>query len=87
MAITKSARRAIGVGKRRRVFNLKRKAELSKAVKEIKRAIKEGKKAEAEKVLPVIFKQLDKAAKTHVVKKGNAARRKSRLAKQIAKLK
>lgn len=87
MAITKSARRAIGVAKRRRVFNLKRKAELSKAMKEIKVAIKGGKKDDALKVLPVVYKQLDKAAKTFVIAKGNADRKKSRLVKQISKLK
>lgn len=87
MAITSSAKKAIRVAKRRRVFNLKRKAELQKALKNIKRAIKSGKKAEAQKALVAVYKQLDKAAKTHVIKKGNASRRKSRLAKQIAKLK
>lgn len=87
MAITSSAKKAIRVAKRRRVFNLKRKAELQKALKNIKRAIKGGKKAEAQKALVAVYKQLDKAAKTHVIKKGNASRRKSRLAKAIARLK
>ena len=87
MAITSSAKKAIRVSERRRVFNLKRKAELSKALKNLKRAIKGEKKTEAEKALSLAFKQLDKAAKTHVIKKGNASRNKSRLAKQVAKLK
>lgn len=87
MAITKSAKRAIGVAKRRRVFNLKRKAELSKVLKEFKTAIKEGDKAGAEKVLPKLYKQLDKSAKTFVIAKGNADRKKSRYTLQVAKLK
>lgn len=87
MAITKSARRAIGVAKRRRVFNLKRKAELSKVMKEIKTAIKTGDKEGALKALPAVYKQLDKSAKTFVIAKGNADRKKSRIVKQIAKIK
>lgn len=87
MAITKSAQKAIGVAKRRRAFNLDRKSNLQKAIKDLKKAIKSGKKSEAESLLVNAYKQLDKAAKTHVIKKGNASRRKSRLAKQIQKIK
>lgn len=87
MAITKSAKRAIGVASRRRVFNLRRKDSLKGAIKEVARFIKDGKKKEAENALPKAYKELDKAAKVYVINKGTADRKKSRLAAQIAKIK
>ncbi|MEK7567686.1 MAG: 30S ribosomal protein S20 [Patescibacteria group bacterium] len=87
MAITSSAKKAIRVAKRRRVFNLRRKNTLRNAIKEIKSLINSGKKKEAEMALAKAYKALDKSAKTNLIKKGTASRRKSRLAKAIAKLK
>ncbi len=40
---------------------------------------------EAKKLLPLAYKAIDKSAKTGVIKKNAAARKKSRLAKLIAK--
>lgn len=40
---------------------------------------------EAKDLLPRIYKALDKAAKVGVIKKNNAARRKSRITKLITK--
>jgi small subunit ribosomal protein S20 len=87
MAITKSAKRAIGVAARRRVFNLRRKDDLRTTLKEVKKLVAAGKKAEATKALDAAYKALDKSAKTKLIKKGTADRKKSRLAKQIAKIK
>jgi len=87
MAITKSAKRAIGVAERRRVFNLRRKDVLRNAIKEVKKLVVAGKKDEANKALDTAYKALDKSAKEKMIKKGNADRRKSRLAKQVAKVK
>ena len=73
MAITSSAKKAIRVAARRRVFNLRRKAELQKALKGLKRAIKSGKKAEAEKdavrVQTLISKCQELSQKLAVMKK------------------
>lgn len=87
MAITKSAKKAFRVSKRRRVFNLRKKDELKTAVKDVKRLITAGKKEEATKALSNAFKKLDKSSKTGLIKKGNASRRKSRLSKAISKIK
>ena len=43
------------------------------------------KNEEAKKNLPAIYKALDKAAKTGAIKPNTAARRKSRIAKLLAK--
>jgi len=45
----------------------------------------ENRKEEALKLLPQAYKVIDKAAKTGVIKKNNAARKKSRLTKLVSK--
>ena len=57
------------------------------AVKEVKKLIAAGKKSEAVEAMKAAMSALDKAAKKHVIKKGSASRKKSRLAKALAKLK
>jgi len=85
MAITSSAKKAIRVAARKRVFNLRRKDAIADAVKKIKRLIKEKKVKEAQAFLPTVYKALDKAVKTKYLKKNTAAHKKSRLAKFINK--
>ncbi|OHA26434.1 MAG: 30S ribosomal protein S20 [Candidatus Taylorbacteria bacterium RIFCSPHIGHO2_02_FULL_44_36] len=85
MAITSSAKKAIRVAARKRVFNLRRKNAVTNAVKKIKRLIKEKKNKEAQTLLPMVYQAIDKAAKTKFLKKNTAARKKSRLAKLINK--
>ena len=87
MAIASSAKKAIKVAKRRRTFNMARKDILKNAMKEVKKLIANGDKKGAEVALKKAYKELDKTAKSKLIKKGNASRRKSRLAKQIAKIK
>jgi len=57
-----------------------------RAVKEVKKLITAGKKSDAVEALKKAMSALDKAAKKHVIKKGSASRKKSRLALAIAKL-
>ncbi|MBT3293094.1 30S ribosomal protein S20 [Candidatus Peregrinibacteria bacterium] len=45
----------------------------------------EGKKDEAAKLLPSVYKTIDTAAKKNIIHPKNAARKKSRMAKLIAK--
>lgn len=85
MAITSSAKKAVRVAARRRVFNLRRKNAVDNVVKKIRRLLKEKKNKEAEALLPLAYKAIDKAAKTKFFKKNTAARKKSRLAKLINK--
>lgn len=87
MAITKGAKKAIKVSARKRVFNIRRKATLHDVVKTYNLYIKEGKKAEATKLLPEVYKAIDKSAKRGIIKKNTAARKKSRLSKALATLK
>lgn len=82
MPITKSAKKALRQSKKRRLRNLKRKEVIADTVKKIKKALKQGKE-EAIKLLPLVYKAIDKAAKTGAINKNAAARKKSRLAKLI----
>ncbi|MDO8521511.1 MAG: 30S ribosomal protein S20 [bacterium] len=78
MAITSSAKRAIRAGERRRVFNLRRMNTMQDVLKRFRKLATGEKHAEAEKMLPALYKALDKAAKRGVIKKNTAARKKSR---------
>ena len=87
MAITSSAKKAIGVAKRRSVFNARRKKELKDALKDVSKLIESGNQKEAEAMLPRVYKAIDKAMKRGVIKKNTAARKKSRLALAIKRAK
>jgi len=52
-------------------------------VKKVKKAIEDGDKTLAAKELPEAMKHLDKAAKSNVIHKNQAARRKSRLQRDV----
>ncbi len=86
MAITSSAKKAIRSAKAKRVFNLRRKNEIEKQLKAFRKSISTKNKAEAEKIIPLLYKSLDKAAKTDYIKANTAARLKSRASKALAKL-
>jgi len=85
MAITKSAKKAARQSETRKVQNLAYKNNIKKLIKEARLLVSGNKVAEAQKLLPSIYKALDKAAKVGVIKKNNAGRRKSRLTKLIEK--
>mgnify|MGYP001593175703 CR=1 FL=1 len=85
MAITKSAKKSIRQTKRRKVKNLVYKNKIKNLVKEIGVLVSQKKATEAKKLLSAIYEALDKAAKVGVIKKNNASRRKSRIAKFIDK--
>ena len=85
MPITKSAKKALRQSERRRAINLRKKEAYKSVVGSIKRLAGAGKNKEAEKLLPELYKALDKAAKTNVIKKNKSSRLKSRLSRLIYK--
>jgi len=87
MPNTKSAAKAMRQAVTRNLRNVKAKDKFKDAVKEVKKLITAGKKSDAVKAMQAAFAALDKAAKTRVIHKNTASRKKSRLAKAIAKLK
>lgn len=85
MAITKNAKKAQRVSTRRRVVNDKLRRTMKETVKTVRSsALKKDTKMSTQE-LSLAFKALDKAAKKGVIKKGTASRKKSRLAKAVAK--
>ncbi len=82
MPITQSAKKAIRGSLRKKVFNDQRKRAMKEIIKKIEKVVKTDKK-EAAKMLSSAFATIDKAAKTGIIKKNNAARKKSRLSRLI----
>jgi small subunit ribosomal protein S20 len=87
MPITSSAKKALRASKKKRVYNIEHRDAVSSVAKQIRKLVAAGKKAEAMKLLPKAYKELDKAAKTGFIKKNAASRTKSRLSAAIKKIK
>ncbi|MBI2038482.1 MAG: 30S ribosomal protein S20 [Candidatus Nealsonbacteria bacterium] len=85
MAITASAKKALRQSERRKAQNSIYKNKIKKLLKQVEGFISAKKSEEAKNILPQVFKILDKGAKVGVIKKNTADRKKSRLAKAIAK--
>jgi len=85
MPITNSAKKALRQSLKRRAQNFKTRAKIKNLIKEVRVLVSQKKKKEVEKFLPQIYKTLDKAAKTGIIKKNTASRKKSRLTKLINK--
>jgi len=81
MPIIKSAKKALRQSIKRRLRNIK----LKEAIKNAAVKMKKAKKEEMNKFLSSAYKAIDKAAKSGIIKKNTAARKKSRLAKLINK--
>ena len=82
MPITKSAKKAIRGSLRKKAVNDARKGEMKELIKKFEKLSKKD-KAEASKMLSQVFSAIDKARKTGIIKKNNAARKKSRLSKLV----
>ena len=83
MAITKSAKKALRQNLKRRVRNIRKKSNLKNLLKEVKVLVAAKKIEEAKKLLPQVYKILDKAGKIGLIKKNTASRKKSRITKAI----
>ena len=86
MAITANAKKAHRASLKKHVFNVRRKRVITSTIKDTRKNIAAGQKSDAITSLSAAFKALDKAAKTGVIKKNTASRKKSRLAKALAKV-
>lgn len=86
MAIIKSAKKALrqSIGRRKR--NIVYAKKIKNLIKEVRLLVSQKKTAEAKNLLPQLYKALDKAAKTGVIKKNAASRKKSRTTKLIGRV-
>jgi small subunit ribosomal protein S20 len=87
MAITNSAKKALRQSLRHKSRNIEKKDKMKKLLKEFKSLVSEKKTDEAKKLLPNVFKAMDKAAKRGLIKKNTISRKKSRICKMLAKAK
>jgi len=85
MPITKSAKRALRQSQKRRIRNIQKKQKIKNLLKEVRNLVSQKKIEEAKKLLPQVYKFLDKAVKVGVIKKNTAARKKSRITKLISR--
>jgi len=83
MPITKSAKKALRQNDKRRVHNIVYKKKMRALIKKVRTLVIDNKKEEARKLLPTVYKTLDKTAKVNIIKKNTASRMKSRLTKLV----
>jgi len=87
MPIITSAKKALRVAERKQVFNARRKNKIDSVLKDLKKLLKENKVKDAEKMLPEMYKAIDKAVKIKFLKKNTGARLKSRITTLVNKVK
>lgn len=85
MPIIKAAKKDLRSSARRRVFNTRRKREMTGVLKEIRTLAASGKSEEGKALIAKAYKAIDKAAKRGVIKKNTASRKKSRLSALLKK--
>ena len=85
MPKTKSAKKALRKSLRKRARNLVYKKKIKSLLKRVRTLVLEKKIEEAKRLLPQVYKILDKAAKVGVIKKNTASRKKSKISLFLAK--
>ena len=86
MPVTKTTKRRPKQNERKRAINKKRTLAMRGLIKEANVLIAAKDTEAVEKMMPQIYKAIDKAAKKGVIKKNTAARKKSRMMKKIKKI-
>lgn len=83
MPITTSNKKRLRQNEKRRARNIQKKKDIKVLIKEFQSLIVEKKVEESKNVLPKIYKALDKAAKTGLIKDNTAGRRKALYARHF----
>jgi len=87
MPITKSAQKQLRQSFVKKEQNDAKKTEMKKLLKQALALIESKNSEELEKILPKVFKAIDKACKIGIIKKNNASRKKSRIGRNASLLK
>lgn len=87
MPVTKTTKRRVKQNLKKKEINQKRTLKMRGLIKEANTLISGKSKEELIKMLPEIYKAIDKAAKKGVIKKNAADRKKSRITKKIDSIK
>ncbi|HOI59691.1 MAG TPA: 30S ribosomal protein S20 [Candidatus Pacearchaeota archaeon] len=83
MPILKSAKKRLVQDEKKKYRNFLKKKEMKNILKEVRVLVASKNKEEALKMLPRIYKLIDKAAKINVIKDNTASRKKSRITKLV----
>jgi len=81
----KSAKKALRQNIKRREHNMAKKKDLKGVIKDYRKLVESKKLEDARTKLSTVYKKLDKAAKTNLIKDNTAARLKSRLTKLLGR--
>ncbi len=84
MAHSKQSRKRIRQNDKRRLRNKAKSSEVKTILKRLQEVVAKGDKAAATAMLPLVCKKIDKAAKSSVMHKNTASRRKSLVARLVA---
>lgn len=85
MPVTDSSAKALRRDKKRTKVNRRRKDAMKDAIKEVESLLEDGDVDAAKEALPKAQKAIDKAAQNNVIHDNKAARKKSQLARKVAK--
>ena len=79
----KSAKKRVLTNKRKENENIVVESKMKNSIKKLEKTVKAGNKEESKKELDITLKNIDKALNIGLIKKNNAARKKSRLTKSV----
>lgn len=79
----KSAKKRVLTSARKTDENVLVNSRMKNSIKKLEKTVKSGNKEESKKELDVTLKNIDKALNAGLIKKNNAARKKSRLTKSV----
>ncbi|HOS88235.1 MAG TPA: 30S ribosomal protein S20 [Candidatus Pacearchaeota archaeon] len=86
MPITKSAKKQLRQNPKKKAQNDAKKMEMKKLMKQALILAQDKKTEELSKLVPNLYKAIDKACKTGVIKKNTASRKKSLIGKKLSAL-
>lgn len=86
MPVLQHAKKKMKQDKKKTTRNNVFRNRLTTRMKELMNAVKEHKVAELPKLLSAAYKAIDTASKKNLIKKNNAARKKSRMARMVAEV-
>ncbi|MBI1953624.1 MAG: 30S ribosomal protein S20 [Candidatus Omnitrophica bacterium] len=81
----RAAAKRVRADRKRRLKNLAVRSELKTAHRKFAEALQKGEADAAKQILQLLVKKLDQAAQKKVIPRNTASRKKSRLARQLAK--
>ncbi len=80
-----AAKKSVRADERKRGFNDRKRRLMRENIKAFKKLVTDKKYDEAAALLPIVYKMIDKAAKGGILKKNTASRKKSVMARFLAR--